>query len=76
MHSYVRANDQRHPALSAADVITLLHMVFRYDVSASQVTFLVALPLSIGIAVASGAPVVAGLIAAIGGSPVNSSSTA
>ncbi|WP_279581157.1 SulP family inorganic anion transporter [Fodinicola feengrottensis] len=40
----------------------------RYDVPASLVVFLIALPLSLGIAVASGAPVVAGLIAAaVGG---------
>lgn len=48
----------------------LLHNIFRYDVPASLVVFLVALPLSIGIAVASGAPVVAGLIAAIVGGVV------
>lgn len=63
----------------------LLHNVFRYDVPASLVVFLVALPLSIGIAVASGAPVVAGLIAAIvggivcavvGGSPLQVSGPA
>ncbi|TCP50810.1 carbonic anhydrase [Tamaricihabitans halophyticus] len=40
----------------------------RYDVPASLVVFLVAIPLSLGIAVASGAPVTAGLIAAaVGG---------
>ncbi|MEW5811003.1 MAG: bifunctional SulP family inorganic anion transporter/carbonic anhydrase [Actinomycetota bacterium] len=50
-----------------SDVKALLHTIFRYDVPASLVVFLVALPLSIGIAVASGAPVVAGLIAAIVG---------
>lgn len=63
----------------------VLHNVFRYDVPASLVVFLVALPLSIGIAVASGAPVVAGLIAAIvggivcaavGGSPLQVSGPA
>ncbi|MHC9290883.1 SulP family inorganic anion transporter [Mycobacterium sp. LTG2003] len=41
--------------------------VLRYDLPASLVVFLVALPLSLGIAVASGAPVLAGLIAAIVG---------
>lgn len=70
---------------SAPDVKSLLHKVFRYDVPASLVVFLVALPLSIGIAVASGAPVVAGLIAAIvggivcavvGGSPLQVSGPA
>ncbi|GAA1460482.1 SulP family inorganic anion transporter [Williamsia maris] len=41
--------------------------VVRYDVPASLVVFLVALPLSLGIAIASGAPVMAGLIAAVVG---------
>ena len=41
---------------------------FRKDLLASIVVFLVALPLSLGIALASGAPVIAGLIAAaVGG---------
>jgi carbonic anhydrase len=39
----------------------------RHDVPASLVVFLVAVPLSLGIALASGAPLVAGLIAAIAG---------
>jgi carbonic anhydrase len=40
----------------------------RYDLPASLVVFLVAVPLSLGIAVASGAPVMAGLLAAaVGG---------
>jgi carbonic anhydrase len=39
----------------------------RYDLPASLIVFLVALPLSIGIAVASNAPVTAGLIAAVAG---------
>jgi carbonic anhydrase len=39
--------------------------ILRYDVPASMVVFLVALPLSLGIAVASDAPVLAGLIAAV-----------
>jgi carbonic anhydrase len=72
-------------AATIRDVKPLLHNVFRYDVPASLVVFLVALPLSIGIAVASGAPVVAGLIAAIvggivcaavGGSPLQVSGPA
>jgi carbonic anhydrase len=42
--------------------------ILRHDVPASLVVFLVAVPLSLGIAVASGAPVMAGLItAAVGG---------
>ncbi|SIR67320.1 SulP family inorganic anion transporter [Williamsia sterculiae] len=59
--------------------------VLRYDVPASLVVFLVALPLSLGIAIASGAPVMAGLIAAVvggivvgfvGGSPLQVSGPA
>jgi carbonic anhydrase len=42
----------------------------RADVGASLVVFLVAVPLSLGIAVASGAPILAGLIAAIVGGTV------
>lgn len=38
---------------------------FKYDLPASLVVFLIALPLSLGIALASGAPIKAGLIAAI-----------
>ncbi|MCV7231287.1 SulP family inorganic anion transporter, partial [Mycobacterium branderi] len=41
--------------------------ILRYDLPASLVVFLVALPLSLGIAIASDAPVLAGLIAAIVG---------
>ncbi|MEV6427072.1 bifunctional SulP family inorganic anion transporter/carbonic anhydrase [Nocardia sp. NPDC051463] len=44
-----------------------LASVLRHDVPASIVVFLVALPLSLGIALASGAPVAAGLIAAVVG---------
>ncbi|MQA10844.1 MAG: carbonic anhydrase [Pseudonocardiaceae bacterium] len=39
----------------------------RHDLPASLVVFLVAIPLSLGIAVASGAPITAGLIAAVVG---------
>ena len=39
----------------------------RHDLPASLVVFLVALPLSLGIAIASGAPLMAGLIAAVVG---------
>ncbi|TNC23898.1 SulP family inorganic anion transporter [Amycolatopsis alkalitolerans] len=42
----------------------------RHDVPASLVVFLVAVPLSLGIALASGAPIAAGLIAAIVGGAV------
>ena len=44
---------------------------WRADLEASLVVFLVALPLSLGIAVASGAPVVAGIIAAVVGGIVS-----
>lgn len=59
--------------------------LFRHDVPASLVVFLVAVPLSLGIAVASGAPVMAGLVAAVvggivagllGGSPLQVSGPA
>ncbi len=59
--------------------------LMRYDVPASLVVFLVALPLSLGIAIASGAPALAGLIAAVvggivagalGGSPLQVSGPA
>ncbi len=59
--------------------------ILRYDMPASLVVFLVALPLSLGIAIASDAPVLAGLIAAIvggviagalGGSPLQVSGPA
>lgn len=44
--------------------------LIRHDLPASLVVFLVSLPLSIGIAVAAGAPVAAGLIAAVVGGTV------
>lgn len=51
------------PALPAR-----LRAIARHDLPASLVVFLVAVPLSLGIAVASGAPVMAGVIAAaVGG---------
>lgn len=62
-----------------------MRSVIRYDLPASLVVFLVALPLSLGIAIASDAPVLAGLIAAIvggivvgavGGSPLQVSGPA
>ncbi|GAA2802290.1 bifunctional SulP family inorganic anion transporter/carbonic anhydrase [Saccharopolyspora taberi] len=42
----------------------------RYDLASSIVVFLVAIPLSLGIALASGAPIMAGLIAAVVGGVV------
>ena len=69
---------RRVTAFNARDVL-------RYDLPASLVVFLVALPLSLGIAIASNAPVMAGLIAAVvggivagfvGGSPLQVSGPA
>ncbi|WAC91545.1 SulP family inorganic anion transporter [Mycobacterium sp. Aquia_213] len=69
----------------SASVRDRLRPVFRHDLSSSLVVFLVALPLSLGIAIASDAPVLAGLIAAIvggivggaiGGSPLQVSGPA
>jgi carbonic anhydrase len=63
----------------------MMRSVIRHDVPSSLVVFLVALPLSVGIAIASNAPVLAGLIAAIvggiiagaiGGSPLQVSGPA
>lgn len=65
--------------------IDRLRGVIRHDLPSSLVVFLVALPLSLGIAIASNAPVLAGLIAAIvggivvgmlGGSPLQVSGPA
>ena len=65
--------------------IDRLRRAIRYDLPSSLVVFLVALPLSLGIAIASDAPVLAGLIAAIvggivagaiGGSPLQVSGPA
>src|SRR5215471_17629328 len=62
-----------------------IRSVVRHDLPASLVVFLVALPLSLGIAIASNAPVLAGLIVAIvggivggaiGGSPLQVSGPA
>jgi carbonic anhydrase len=41
--------------------------ILRHDVPASLVVFLIAIPLSLGIAAASGAPLIAGLVAAVVG---------
>lgn len=73
------------PASDDRSVRARLRDVIRHDVPASLVVFLVALPLSLGIAVASNAPIMAGLIAAvvggvvagaIGGSPLLASGPA
>jgi carbonic anhydrase len=69
----------------APSPIGRLREAIRHDLPASLVVFLVALPLSLGIAIASDAPVLAGLIAAIvgglvagliGGSPLQVSGPA
>ena len=74
--------DTRGTRLSRNDQ---LRSAIRYDLPASLVVFLVALPLSLGIAIASNAPILAGLIAAIvggivagclGGSPLQVSGPA
>ncbi|MEV4316494.1 SulP family inorganic anion transporter [Actinocrispum sp. NPDC049592] len=44
--------------------------ILRYDVPASFVVFLVSVPLSLGVAAASGAPLISGLIAAVVGGVV------
>ena len=72
---------QDHPQTRIARLRTII----RYDLPSSLVVFLVALPLSLGIAIASNAPALAGLIAAIvggiivgaiGGSPLQVSGPA
>jgi carbonic anhydrase len=74
--------DEQNRALPRTD---RLRSVLRNDMPSSIVVFLVALPLSLGIAIASNAPVLAGLIAAIvggiivgalGGSPLQVSGPA
>ncbi|MDM3975983.1 SulP family inorganic anion transporter [Mycobacterium marseillense] len=81
MQDIERAGD-RLPTASRAD---RLRGIIRHDLPSSLVVFLVALPLSLGIAIASGAPVLAGLIAAVvggivvgalGGSPLQVSGPA
>ncbi|WP_432420824.1 SulP family inorganic anion transporter, partial [Nocardia brasiliensis] len=52
---------------SSGQMSERVQSILRHDVPASIVVFLVALPLSLGIALASGAPVMAGLIAAVVG---------
>ncbi|MFY1669025.1 SulP family inorganic anion transporter [Plantactinospora sp. WMMB334] len=58
------------PARASARFRSWLTGDLRYDLPASLVVFLVAVPLSLGIAAASGAPVAAGLIAAVVGGVV------
>lgn len=61
------STDTEQPSRTALPSIADL---VRHDLPASLVVFLVSLPLSIGIAVAAGAPVAAGLIAAVVGGVV------
>src|SRR5262249_54035455 len=76
---------RRRAERSPESRIDRLRSVIRHDLPSSLVVFLVALPLSLGIAIASNAPVLAGLIAAIvggivggaiGGSPLQVSGPA
>ena len=79
------ADHRPETAQPAPGGVSGVRSVLRYDLPASLVVFLVALPLSLGIAIASNAPVLAGLIAAIvgglvagflGGSPLQVSGPA
>ncbi|RJO68419.1 carbonic anhydrase [Nocardia panacis] len=62
--------DAAPPGNRPGSLFDRLNSIVRHDLPASIVVFLVALPLSLGIAVASGAPVAAGLIAAVVGGVV------
>ncbi|MFI5776048.1 SulP family inorganic anion transporter [Nocardia sp. NPDC051570] len=75
----------RHAAPPGPSLSDRFSTIMRHDLPASIVVFLVALPLSLGIAVASDAPIAAGLIAAavggivvglFGGSPLQVSGPA
>jgi carbonic anhydrase len=59
-------NDTATPPVTS----TRLTALIRHDLPASLVVFLIAVPLSLGIAAASGAPLMAGLIAAVVGGVV------
>lgn len=58
--------ESSHPAHDR----TTFRSVLRHDLPASLVVFLIAIPLSLGIAAASGAPLIAGLVAAVVGGVV------
>lgn len=63
----------KKPLLTESDLLLNYKASFRYDFPASTVVFVLALPLCLGIALASGAPLSAGLIAGvIGGIVVTS----
>ncbi len=60
----------KKPLLTENDWILSYKSSFRYDLPASIIVFLLALPLCLGIALASGAPLFAGLIAGVVGGVV------
>ncbi|HEX5256676.1 MAG TPA: SulP family inorganic anion transporter [Mycobacterium sp.] len=85
MHNAEQSGDNTRAQSRTEPRINRLRGIIRHDLPSSLVVFLVALPLSLGIAIASGAPVLAGLIAAIvggiivgslGGSPLQVSGPA
>jgi MFS superfamily sulfate permease-like transporter len=63
----IKMNDNSTRTSPSDSSDTTLSNVIRHDLPASVVVFLVALPLCMGIAIASGAPVAAGLITGIVG---------
>ena len=67
MHNVEQSGEKTRAQSRTEPRIDRLRGVIRHDLPSSLVVFLVALPLSLGIAIASGAPVLAGLIAAIVG---------
>ncbi len=85
MHNVEQTGEKTRAEHGTEPRVTRLRGIVRHDLPSSLVVFLVALPLSLGIAIASGAPVLAGLIAAIvggiivgslGGSPLQVSGPA
>lgn len=85
MHNVEQSDGQAGVQRRTEARIDRLRAVIRHDLPSSLVVFLVALPLSLGIAIASNAPVLAGLIAAVvggiivgslGGSPLQVSGPA
>ncbi|MGD1172671.1 SulP family inorganic anion transporter [Mycobacterium seoulense] len=82
---HARRPGEHDPEQAEPTRVDRLRATMQYDLPASLVVFLVALPLSLGIAIASDAPVLSGLIAAIvggivagciGGSPLQVSGPA
>ncbi len=62
-------NHSPPPSQDARDRVSW-RSILRHDLPASLVVFLIAIPLSLGIAAASGAPLIAGLVAAVVGGVV------